>query len=154
MTTKLVGVLALATDHAIEDELRLVISREKFQLFFNRVPASDQISLESLQEIAGHLQRGSSELLPHTKLDVLVYGCTSGTIAAGEDKVGSILGAVRPETPNTNPFTAARLALRRLSCRRVALLTPYPEAVHAHVRAALEPHFEIVWNRWLGIDFG
>src|SRR5260370_36760979 len=74
---------------------------------------------------------GAAELiLAGGRIDVIAYGCTSGTMVIGEDEVFARLRAARPGIACTTPPTAALAALRALGLRRVAVLTPYTEVVN------------------------
>jgi maleate isomerase len=82
----------------------------------------------------------------------MVYGCTSGTVAAGERMIAERLAAHRPGKLSTNPLTAAMAALRFLCARRIGLLTPYPHGVHSAVVGALASEFAVARSRCLGIE--
>jgi len=74
---------------------------------------------------------GAAELiLAGGRIDVLAYGCTSGTMVIGEDEVFARLRAARPGVACTTPPTAALAALRALKLARIAVLTPYTEGVN------------------------
>jgi maleate isomerase len=63
--------------------------------------------------------------LPGSELDVVAYGCTSASMAIGEDKVFDKIRAVRPNARCTTPITGAFAAFRALGARRIGVLTPY-----------------------------
>ncbi len=75
-----IGLLALATDLNSEADLRRMLPSD-VGLYSNRVQHENPMSLEALQRVADDLPRAGRDLLPGIELDVLVYGCTSGTIA-------------------------------------------------------------------------
>lgn len=150
--TAAAGVIALATDQAIEAELHTLLDGNGVSLFFTRVPFADRFDLSTLGAVAEHLEGGARTLPPGDAVDVLVYGCTSGTVAAGEPMIAERLATHRPGKRSTNPLTAAKAALRFLSARRIGLLTPYPHDVHAAVVGALAAEFELVRTHCLGID--
>lgn len=146
------GVIALATDLAIEDELHAFARPSGLSLVFTRVPSSNAYDLSTLGAIATHIDQGSYTLPPGEGIDVIAYGCTSGTIAAGEATIHAILDRSRPGTPSTNPVTASRLALQAMGAQSIGLLTPYPAPVHDAVAAAFAEQFAIVHSR--GLDIG
>ena len=146
------GIIALSADQAIEDELHALLDGNGLSLFFTRVPSEDRYDLSTLAAIAAHLDSGARTLPPGDAIGVLVYGCTSGTIAVGERVVAERLARARPGLPSTNPLTAAKAALHALAARRIGLLTPYPQPVHDVVAAALAGEFEIAHSQCLGID--
>ena len=146
------GIIALASDQSIEDELHLLLDENGVSLFFTRVPFEDRFDLSTLGAVAEHLAGGTRTLPPGDAVDVMVYGCTSGTVAAGERMIVERLATHRPGKRSTNPLTAAKAALRHLSAERIGLLTPYPRDVHSAFVHALAVEFELVRTRCLGID--
>src|SRR5260370_8311806 len=74
---------------------------------------------------------GAAELiLAGGRIDVIAYGCPSGTMVIGEDEVFARLRAARPGVACTTPPTAALAALRALKLARIAVLTPYTEGAN------------------------
>jgi maleate isomerase len=132
-----VGLIAVATDHAIESELRQFLPSARAVLYVTRVRLPDRYDLPSLRATADDLAGAAALLVPGSPLDVLAYGCTSATVAIGEAEVFARLRRDRPDIPCTTPITAALAAFARLSAARVALLTPYPRAVHEAIASLL-----------------
>lgn len=124
-----IGLLALATDLNSEADLRRMLPAD-VGLYCNRVRHENPMSLAALQRVAEDLPRAGRDLLPGLALDVLVYGCTSGTIAMGEAQTLRLLGEVRAARHATTPVTASLAALAQLGARRVSMLTPYRAAVN------------------------
>jgi maleate isomerase len=160
-----IGLIALATDHAIEDELRRFLppqaghatgpdtDRNGVNLYTTRVPAPDRFGPESLRATEAELARAAALLVPGSRLDVIAYGCTSATAAIGEDGVFAQIRRARPGIACITPITAVDAALRMLGAQRLALVTPYPDAVHAIVATDLERRgFTLVDQLFLGID--
>ena len=146
------GIIALASDQSIEDELHALLDGNGVSLYFTRVPFEDRFDLSTLGAVTEHLSGGTRTLPPGDAIDVIVYGCTSGTVAAGERMIAERLAAHRPGKRSTNPLTAAKAALRLLSARRIGLLTPYPRDVHAAFAHAIAAEFELARSHCLGID--
>jgi maleate isomerase len=150
-----IGLIAVATDHAIESELRRFLPPERAVLYVTRVRLPDRYDLASLRATADELAAAAALLVPGSPLDVLVYGCTSATVAIGEDEVFARLRRDRPglPLPCTTPITAAMAAFARLGVARVALLTPYRRAVHEAVAGFLGGRGMAVADQThLGID--
>ncbi|MEX0810416.1 MAG: aspartate/glutamate racemase family protein [Dongiaceae bacterium] len=152
-----IGLIALATDHAIENEMRLFLPPGTgpggVNLYTTRVPAPDRFGPESLRATEAELARAASLLVPGSRLDVIAYGCTSATAAIGEDAVFAQIRKGRPDIACTSPMTAADAALRRLDARKIVLVTPYPDAVHAIVARDLERRdFTLIDQANFGID--
>jgi len=56
----------------------------------------------------------TKNILPDQKIDCVVYGCTSGTIAAGYNSIEEKIKLAKPEAKVTTPSTAAIKALKKL----------------------------------------
>ena len=72
----------------------------------------------------------TEKILPGEKINTVAYGCTSGTIAIGEDRVKEKIQLVKPDCYVTTPITSAIKAIRLMNIKKVAILTPYPESVN------------------------
>ncbi len=131
-----VGLLGLATDLNSEADLRRMLPAD-VGLYCNRVKHANPMTLESLREVADDLPRAGRDLLPGLKMDVVAYGCTSGTIALGEAETLALIARAKPSRHQTTPVTASLAALARLGARRVSILTPY----RADVNRALGEYY-------------
>ncbi len=129
-----IGLIVLATDKASEPDVAAFLpAGEDVSLFASRVPMEPVVTPATLAAMGDHLGRAMALLLPDRPLDVVAYGCTTGSIAIGPDQVAAKVQAVRPGIPVTNPVEAAVKGLRRLGSNRVSVLTPYPDDVNAMV---------------------
>jgi maleate isomerase len=128
-----IGLVALATDHVCELDLRQVIPQDRLPLYVSRIAFAPAITVETLGAMRDGITGAAALILAGGRLDVLAYGCTSGTMVIGEDEVFARLRAARPGIACTTPPTAALAALRALGARRIAVLTPYIEAVNRRV---------------------
>ena len=83
-----IGVLALATDFVIEDDLRMMLP-PTVSFFTSRVLNYQPLTFENLRKMAPRITAAADSILPGDDggVDVYMYACTSGTIAIGEDKV-------------------------------------------------------------------
>ena len=72
-------------------------------------------------------------LVPDEKLDVLAYGCTSGTVAIGYDKILNQVNKVRPRVPLVTPITSAIKAIKKLKIKKLSVLTPYPDDINKKI---------------------
>ncbi|HSK97411.1 MAG TPA: hypothetical protein VK891_12400 [Euzebyales bacterium] len=95
----------------------------------------------------------AAEALATLEPDVTVFGCTSAGALRGHaadvaltERIGQITGA-----PTISVIQAVRDALQRLGARRIAVATPYTDAVTARVVASLEDLGEIVAVANLGL---
>ena len=78
-----VGLITLATDFRIEKDFNEVIKNMDVDLFVNRIHCYFPLTSENLIKMSNTVTEVSKDILPNEKLDCVVYGCTSGTIAAG-----------------------------------------------------------------------
>lgn len=148
-----IGLLALATDHAIESEVRRVLSSDELCLHVSRLASSNTVNMQNLAGIAEGIEAACSLLLPETSLPVIAYGCTSGTVAAGEERILGTLTQLRPGCRPTTPITAARAAFDALKVSKLAVLTPYPREVHLAVVNHLRGQgLDIVQSAYLGVS--
>ena len=86
------------------------------------------------------LTETASRILPGDSLDVLAYGCTSASVVLGADRVSERLSEAKPDTPTTNPITAAFSAFDALGARRIGVLTPYRRDVNEKVHGYITSH--------------
>ncbi len=128
-----IGLVALATDHVCELDLRQIIPQDRLPLYVGRIGFAPEITVETLGAMRDGITEAAELILAGGRLDVLAYGCTSGTMVIGEDEVFAQLRAARPGIACTTPPTAALAALRALGLRRIAVLTPYTEGVNCRV---------------------
>lgn len=125
-----IGVIALATDFNIEQELHRLYP-SGVELFTSRVLNQNPLTIDNLRTMKPGICKTAATLLPGTDLDVIIYACTSGTVAIGEDAIRTLIQTVRPGVCVTNPVTAALAAFDALKAHRLSILTPYTAAVNA-----------------------
>jgi len=139
------SLIALASDTVSEPELYTFLPDEGVGLYTNRIPMPKVVTMDSLRQMESNLSVTVAGLVPDDRLDVVAYGCTSGTISIGAEQVAAHIHAVKPDVACTDPITAGIKGLRALGCQRIALLTPYIDEVNAVVEAYIvEDSFEIV----------
>lgn len=122
-----IGAIGLAADRVgLWDLAQFLAPATGVGVFSTRLPMAEKVSPEALRAMRGHLADAAATLLPGSRLDVLAFSCTSGTVAIGPEEVARCLGAVRPGVPVCTPMQAAVKALRRFDVRRIGFLAPYP----------------------------
>ena len=140
-----IGLIALASDMVSEPELNTFLPHDGVALYTNRIPMPKVVTVDSLRQMENNLSQTVAGLVPDDHLDVVAYGCTSGTMSIGAEEVAAKIQAVKPGIPSTDPITAGMKGLRALGCQRIAILTPYVDEVNAVVEAYITRHgFEIV----------
>lgn len=148
-----IGLLALASDHAIETEMHRMLRSDDIRLHVSRLASSNTVNMQNLAGIAEGIEAACSVLLPESALSVIAYGCTSGTIAAGEARILDILRRLKPACIPTTPVTAACAALQALEISDISVLTPYPRDVHLAVVEHLEKRgLKIVQSAYFGVS--
>ena len=94
----------------------------------------------------------TKDILPNEKIDCVVYGCTSGTIAAGYDSIEKKIKIAKPDAKVTTPSTASIKALKKLNLNKIAIFTPYPKKLNDEVLDFFkQENFEITSNSYFDI---
>ena len=128
-----VGLIVLATDFMIEKDFIDVTKGMGIDLFVNRIHTYFPLTSENLIKMSNTLTEVSKDILPDEKLDCVVYGCTSGTIAAGYDSIKKKIELAKPEAKVTTPSTAAINALKKMNVSKVSIFTPYSKKLNDEV---------------------
>ena len=126
-----IGLIVLATDYTIEHEWRQVFSAVKgVALYQSRIMNDNEITPETLKAMEPRIVACTEVIAPGTPLDVIAYGCTSASMAIGEEKVFENIRSVQPSVECTTPITAAFAAFRAFGANRIGVLTPYTADVN------------------------
>jgi len=129
-TNPKVGLLALSTDLTIENDFQSICQKLPFDLFVNRIHNENPLTKENLLKMYDQIETVTEKILPGQKINTIAYGCTSGTIAIGEDKVKEKVQLAKPGCYVTTPITSALKAFKEMNIKKIALFTPYPETVN------------------------
>ena len=125
-----VGLLALSTDLTIESDFQSICQKLPLDLFVNRIHNENPLTKENLLKMYEQIEPITEKILPGQKINTVAYGCTSGTIAIGEDKVKEKVQLAKPDCYVTTPITSAIKAFKEMNVKKIALFTPYPESVN------------------------
>ena len=125
-----VGLLALSTDLTIEKDFNSIFNRLPVDVFVNRIHNENPLTKENLLKMHKKIQPITEKILPGEKINTVAYGCTSGTIAIGENKVKEEIQLAKPDCYVTTPITSAIKAFKLMSIKKIAVFTPYPESVN------------------------
>ncbi|MGI9303955.1 MAG: maleate cis-trans isomerase family protein [Gammaproteobacteria bacterium] len=129
-----IGLIALASDMISEPELQAFLPTDNgVALYTNRIPMSKVANVETLKAMEAGLSQTVTLLMPDNQLDVIIYGCTSGTMAIGADEVAGRIREARPGIAVTDPISAGLRGLRKFGCSRIAVLTPYIDEINTVV---------------------
>lgn len=97
----------------------------------------------------------AAELIASVTPDVVAYACTSGSFVDGREALARQIDAIRARVgcPVVATSRAMVEALRALRIERVALATPYLDAVNVAEQAFLAAHgFDVTGVRGLGLS--
>jgi maleate isomerase len=133
-----IGLIELATDQTSEHEFRRLFHLPGVDFYVSRIWNDATITPKTLAEMVKDIEACTRLILPDLRLDVMGFTCTSGAMVIGEDKVFSLMRAVRPALPCTSPLTAAMAGITALGLKRIALLTPYVQSINDMMRGYIE----------------
>tara|TARA_B110000196_G_C21084046_1_gene634006 strand:+ start:295 stop:1044 length:750 start_codon:yes stop_codon:yes gene_type:complete len=125
-----VGLLALSTDLTIEKDFNSICNKLPLDVFVNRIHNENPLTTENLLKMREQIESITEKILPGEKINTVAYGCTSGTIAIGEDKVKEKIQLAKPDCYVTTPITSAIKAFKLMNIKKIAVFTPYPESVN------------------------
>ena len=132
-TNSRVGLVALSTDFSIEKDFNSIFLNLPIDLFVNRLPFYNPLTDKNLIKMTEKLTEVTENILPNQTLDTVAYGCTSGTIAAGIDKIINKIQLAKPNCKVTTPITSAVNALKHLNLKKISVFTPYPQAINEKI---------------------
>lgn len=111
------------------------------------------VTPEGLVEMAEDAERAAS-LLASAAVDVIVYGCTTGSLVRGIEWEQSLVEVIESLTglPTFSTSGAVVKALKDLGLERVAVATPYTDVLNRLEHVFLEAHgFEVTAMKGLGL---
>ena len=148
-----IGLIALASDYTIEKDFINVIKNKKIDFFVNRIECFNPLSSENLVKMSEKITEVAKDILPDEKIDCVVYGCTSGTIAAGYESIEKKIKLVKPEAEVITPSTASVKALKSLNLNKISIFTPYPKKLNDEVITFFKKeNFKITSNSYFDIE--
>ena len=147
-----VGLIALASDFMIERDFINVIKDREIDFFVNRIECYNPLTKENLIKMSDKVTSVTKDILPDQDIDCVVYGCTSGTIAAGFNSIEQKVKAAKPMAEVTTPSTAAIKALKKLNIKKLAIFTPYSKKLNDEIIEYFSSQgFDVVANTYLDI---
>jgi maleate isomerase len=124
-----IGFVLLATEQTIEDDV-MTLRPQGVGIHFARVPIPDSITNATLAALVDELAGAAATLLPDGSLDVTCYGCTSGSLVIGEERVFKELIKGAPKAKATSLITGVVRGLRAIGARRIVVATPYLDEIN------------------------
>ena len=125
-----IGLIALSTDLTMESDFYSVSQDLPIDVFVNRIHNYNPLTKENLLKMYDQIEAVTQKILPNEKINTVAYGCTSGTIAIGEDKIKRKIQMVKPECYVTTPITSAIKAFNEMNVKKISVFTPYPDSVN------------------------
>jgi maleate isomerase len=141
LRVKRIGALLPPNDVTLEYEF-VSFAPEGVTVHSNRLARSnDVLTADSLLEMVESLE-SAAKLLAHTHPDVMVYGCTTGSLLVGPDEHRRLGESIREHTGIAGITTATAVldAFAALGTRKVFIVTPYPRALNQSVIDFLAHH--------------
>jgi maleate isomerase len=108
--------------------------------------SSSDVTVESLMEMARHANE-AARLLAMTKPDIVMFGCTSGSLILGVGWDQEIIEGIQESTgiQAQTTSTAVIAALKAVQATKVAIATPYIDEINEREQRFLEGHgFSVV----------
>ena len=147
-----IGLIALATDFMIEKDFINVIKNKDIDFFVNRIECYNPLTKKNLIKMSEKVTEVTNNILPNEDIDCIVYGCTSGTIAAGYKSIEKKVKAAKPKAKLTTPSSAVIKALNKLDIKKIAIFTPYSKKLNDEVVNYFSNEgFKITSNSYLDI---
>ena len=132
-----IGLVVLATDMVLEVEWRELFAGLPIEILVARIACEAEVTPEALLTMAQQIGHCASIILPDVTLDAIAYGCTSGSLVIGEERVHQLLQQGNAQQITSNPFSAAKAALTHVKAHNVMVLSPYLASVNKPFYEAL-----------------
>lgn len=139
--SKRIGALLPANDVTLEYEF-VSFAPTGVTVHSNRLYRSNPaLTAEALLEMVDSLEQRAKELA-YTHPDVIVYGCTAGSLVGGPDRHRVLGDSIREHTgiPGVTTATAVLDALAAVGGQRIFIITPYPERLNENLIGFLAHH--------------
>ena len=128
-----IGLIVLSTDLTMESDFYSIINNLPIDVFVNRIKNYNPLTKENLLKMYDQLESVTKDILPNEKINTIAYGCTSGTIAIGKEKIKEKIQIAKSGCYITTPITSAIKAINKMKIKKIAIFTPYPDSVNKSV---------------------
>jgi len=125
-----IGLITLSTDLTMESDFYSISRDLPIDVFVNRIKNYNPLTKANLLKMYDQLEAVTKDILPDVKINTVAYGCTSGTIAIGKDKIKEKIQLAKPGCYVTTPITSAIKAINKMKIKKIAIFTPYSESVN------------------------
>jgi len=146
------GLIVPSSNTTMEMELHSALP-EGVSLHTARVPLKNVTEDELVKMNAMAIE--SAKLLRDAGVELILYGCTSGSFIGGKDYEKEIEANIEEEVnvPVVSTSTAIVEALKILDAHSILVITPYTDEINQREREFLEANdFEVLDIRGLGIE--
>lgn len=133
-----VGLLILANDSVIGDEMSTFLAHTPTLLQIERLPTRHGRGVDGLLRVGGGITTACARLPGIETLHSIAFGCTSSAVALGPSVVAQRARVPHPHVNVVDPATAILRALRVLNADRIGLVTPYSAVVNRMMESFLE----------------
>ncbi len=132
-----IGFVLIPNEQTIEQDM-IAHMPKGVGAYFSRATMPREISTESLAQLRGSLAETAARILPDDGLDVIVFACTSGTVAVGEEASCAELSKGVPGAKPSTLAGAVRKALAAIGAKTIVLGSPYMSELNDNVVRYLE----------------
>ena len=146
------GLIVPSSNTTMEMELHSALP-EGVSLHTARVPLKNVTEDELVKMNAMAIE--SAKLLRDAGVELILYGCTSGSFIGGKDYEKEIEANIEEEVnvPVVSTSTAIVEALKILDAHSILVITPYTDEINQREREFIEANdFEVLDIRGLGIE--
>lgn len=146
------GLIVPSSNTTMEMELHNYLP-EGVSLHTSRMPLRN-VTEEELVKMSS-LAVESAKLLRDADVELILYGCTSGSFIGGKDYEKELEAKIEDEVkvPVISTSTAVIEALKILDAQSILVITPYTDEINAREKEFLEANeFEVLDIRGLGIE--
>ncbi len=148
-----IGFVLIPNEQTIEDDMTRHMP-PGVGVYFSRATMPREISTESLAQLRGSLAETAARILPDDGLDVICFGCTSGTVAVGEAASCIELAKGAPGAKTSTLAGAVRKALTAMGARNISLGSPYVAELNDNVAAYLsQAGFNMIAAHGMGLNY-
>jgi maleate isomerase len=139
-----IGLIVPSVNTVLEQEFN-AMSPKEVSIHSTRLPFRSDI--EGLKQMAAGVQE-AAKLLASAGVNVIVYGCTAGSLVKGIGWDSELVNQIEAATgiPATTTATAVIKAFKELAVSKVAVATPYSEEFNQLEKQFFEAHAVKVVN--------
>ncbi len=132
-----IGLIELSTEVLMSAEIRAFLPDCDVGIYTSRVEFGDDADIKGLAAMEPHINAAANLLPDGEYLDAIVYGCTSGSMVIGPERLNELISSARLGLPVFNPISAVIAGLQAMNRRKIAIVTPYPQETNRVVAAFL-----------------